>query len=146
MLRQKPQTLFTLNEVTGVSGSTIFTLGTFDFNTIVAKWYATAFSGTTPTLDIYVQNSDDGGVTFYDLIHFTQGTTTYTLANAWFADIRTGGTTGYVGQPKSSNIAAGTVSGLPIVGNTFRVVYTYGGTIGTANVTLQLTATDQDYR
>lgn len=145
MLRQKPQILYTLNELTGVSGSQAFTIGTFDFNLLVAKLEAATLSGTSPTLDVYVQTSDDGGVTFYDLIHFAQVTAAITNANALFAQVEKG-IQGYIGTASTLTLAAAKVSGLPLLGNTMKVVYTYGGTIGTANATLTLTAIDQDLR
>lgn len=50
----------------------------------------TAFSGTTPTLDVKIQTSDDGGTTWYDVPSgaFTQktGTGTQMLAFTAFGD------------------------------------------------------------
>lgn len=143
MLRQNSPTADHSFAATGTSSSTVFTLANFDFNCMVAKLYDTTLAGTSPTLDVYLQTSDDGGVTFYDLAHFTQLTTTVTLQNAYFAQVEKG-ITGYIGQPKNINIAAASVSGLPLLSRTMKAVYTYGGTIGSSNMSLQLYLTDQD--
>ena len=132
---------------TGTSGSNTFTLQNLDFNVIVAKLNDTTLAGTSPTLDVYLQTSDDGGVTFYDLAHFVQLTGTSGTANAYFAKIGDlKGSGGYIGTSVSLTLGAGKVSGLPLLGYTMKAVWTYGGTIGSSNMTLTLSAVDEDIR
>lgn len=69
--------------------------GSSEFNVIV-----TAVSGTNPTLDVVVQESDDTGTNFFDIYHFPRITAT--------------------GQYRSPLI--------PLVGNRVRYVRTVGGT------------------
>ena len=148
MIRQNaPQSVFSLNELTGVTGSVTFTLIPTDWNTLVAKLYATTLSGTSPTLDLYIQTQDPQTATFIDVVHFTQLTTSVTEPNAYFAKFGDQKSSAlYVGQPKQQNISVGSISGLPLLSRTAKVIYVYGGTVGTANVTLGIEAVDQDYK
>jgi hypothetical protein len=145
MLRQNyPDTVFTLSETTGVSGSQIFTLGLYDFNTLLAKFYVPTFvAGSSPTLDVYLQTQDPSSGTFRDLVHFAQVTGTVTETLAYFASI--GKPTGYTGSVPTGALAAGTSSTLPLMSRGMRVVYTYGGTniVGSPTATLTLSAIDQ---
>ena len=145
MLRQNyPQSVFNLSEITGVSGSQIFTIIPTDFNVLVGKLYNVGFAGTSPTLDVYLQTQDPTTGTFFDVVHFAQETGAVTEANAVFASF--GKPVNYVGVPGQSHIGAGTVSGLPLLSRTMKVVYTYGGTVGTSTATLSIEAVDQDYK
>ena len=143
MLRQNSsQNIFSLTEVTGVSGSVIFPIIPCDWSVAVAKLYNAGFAGTSPTLDVYLQTQDPQTGTFFDVAHFAQETGAVTEANAVFVSF--GKPQGYVGVPGQSHIAAGTVSGLPLLSRTMKVVYTYGGTVGTSTATLSIDAVDQD--
>jgi len=146
MLRQNyPQTLIAITEATGVTGSLVTTITPTDWNVAVGKLYATGFTGTSPTLDLYVQTQDPTTGTFFDVVHYAQITGTITEQNALFASF--GKPQLYIGAPESSHISAGTVSGLPLLSRTVKVVYTYGGTFAT-NPTVYFTmgAVDQDYK
>jgi hypothetical protein len=145
MIRENyPTTLISINDTTGTSGSPIYTLGVVDFSTIIAKVYATSMSGTSPTLDVYLQTQDPSTASWFDLVHFAQIVGTVTEANALFAAIGKGN--GYLGTAPSVSLAAGKASSIPLLSRAIRVVYTYGGTIGTVNATISLSAVDQDYR
>ncbi len=148
MLRQNyPDTLFTLQETTGVSGSQPFTLGVFDFNTLTAKLYVPTFvSGSSPTLDVYLQTQDPSSGSYRDLVHFPQVTGTVSETVAFFSNI--GKPNGYVGSVPTVGLAAGTASSLPLLSRGMRVVYNYGGTniVGSPTATLTLMAIDQDIK
>lgn len=135
-----------------ISGSQIFTLTNLDFNVGVMKVVDPTFglSGSGPTLDLYLQTSDDGGVTFYDLAHVQMGTQA-TLGGAIFA--RFGAlkaAPAFIGTVPSLTLGANKVSDLPLLGRTMRVVYTYasanGAQVGSSNLTVQLYLVDQDIR
>lgn len=147
MLKQNaPLAVATITDTTGTTGSTSFVLQNTDFNVLVAKLKAATLSGTSPTLDVYIQTSDDGGTTWYDVVHFTQLTAAVTNQNAYYATLGVTKGAAYVGQPESQHISAGTVSSLPLLGRLVNVAYVYGGTVGTANMTCTIYAVDQDYR
>ena len=115
-----------------ISGSQIFTLTNLDFNVAVAKVTDTTFGagGSAPTLDLYLQTSDDAGTTFYDLVHFQVGTVA-TLSSALFARfgaMKAG--PAFIGTVPTSTLGANKVSDLPILGRTMRIIYTYGTTNG----------------
>ena len=50
----------------------------YDSNSLTFKVNVSAASGTTPTLDLYLQTTLDGGTNWLDCAHFTQLTTTAT--------------------------------------------------------------------
>ena len=145
----KPTAVATFTDATGVTGSQTQVIVSNDFNQLVAMLTSSAFSGSAPTLDVVLQTSADGGTTFYDLVHFDQMNGTVTNTNAYFArfaDLKSSSL--YIGQgAKSGSLAAGHVSGLPLLSNTLKCIFTYGGTISaTPSVTLQILQADQDYR
>ncbi len=87
-----------------------------------------AASGTTPTLDLYFQESLDNGATFKDVAHFTQITTTTAspvylklgLGNNAIADA-------VVGAIGDATVAAGSL-GLPVISGVLRLKWVIGGT------------------
>jgi len=108
-----------------------------DADSIVVRLYAGTFSGTSPTADVYVQTSEDGGTTWRDCVHFSQITAAVALQNASFQPVSVAGAggarglTAYVGSVAASTAAAGVATGLPLLGTYNRVYIVYGGTIGT---------------
>ena len=149
MQRQnQPNVVYSLTETTGVTSSTPFTLGVFDFNTLVAKLYAATFIGSygSATLDVVLQTQDPSSGTYFDLVHFAQILGTITESNALFATIGSKQLTGYVGSSPSATISAGTAKNIPLLSRGMRIVYTYGGTVGSPVATFQLIAVDQDAR
>lgn len=161
MLKQNvPLPIITLNETTGISGSTQFVLQNFDFNMLVGKLTSAPIgtSGFT-TCDVFVQTSDGatalGGTTptWFDLVRFTafNGTTVMsgtgvasTAYWATFGDLK--GNAQYIGKMASQQLSAGTVSKLPLLGRTINVAWNYTGAVGSPNWTLQIMSVDQDYR
>lgn len=147
MLKQPLLTVKSINETTGVTGSQSFVLQNTDANVFVGKLTVTTLTGTSPTLDVYFQTSDDSGTTNYDVVHFAQATGAITNANALFVkfgDLK--GSGGYVGTATTQTLAAGKVNGLPLLGRYLNVAYVYGGTIATANATITIYEVDQDAR
>lgn len=59
---------------TATATSAIFDIG--DVDNLQAYLKVTAASGTSPTLDVLVEDSPDGGTTWFTAITFTQATTT----------------------------------------------------------------------
>jgi len=152
MIKQsRPTAVATITDTSaGVNGSQTFVLQNNDFNVLVAKLKISALTGSSPTVDIWGQTTDDGGTTFYDVFRLT-GTGTMTLANAQFArigDLKSDSK--YIGAATSLSLASNSVSGLPILEKLMRVVWEYavaGGTatVGTASWTLELLQADQDF-
>ena len=126
-----------------------------DTDNIILKVQTASINGTNPTADVYLQTSDDGGTTFYDVLHLPTITGT-AIANAsalWGSAPVNGvgvrsssspaastasGTTQVsvltvTGNASVRGLAAGAVSGLPILGTTNRVQISYGGTIAANN-------------
>ena len=99
-----------------------------DCDSVVVKLYTGVFTGTSPTLNVYVQTSDDAGTTWYDLVAFPQLVAAVTKQNANWATIgvATGKTTCSVSG--SSTLAAPLVAPLPIMSKYMRVAVIIGGT------------------
>ncbi len=141
---------------TGLGASSV-TSKTFtipqDADNIVLKVPVASISGTSPAFDIFLQTSDDGGTTWYDQARLPQITGT-TIANAgalWASvpvigmGIRTtqgpqvsvlGGGPGssilsITGNASVRGLAAGSVSGLPVLGPLGRIQMSIAGTIAT---------------
>lgn len=119
-----------------------------DIDNLVVKMSVGTFTGTSPTADVYVQTTDDGGTTFYDCAHFAQVTTAITNANALWMTIPVNGTAavsssttsnGYTGAAAAGTITASKVSGLPLLSQKVRIAIVYGGTVGTnAGITIDV--------
>jgi len=104
-----------------------------DINNLVAKMSVGTFTGTSPTADVSLQTTDDGGTTWYNLGAFAQVTTAITNANALFITIPVDGTSARTNGYTGAAAAAGTasyVSGVPVLSPLCRLAITYGGTIG----------------
>lgn len=152
------QTVLDYNDSGNVGATSVVSL-TFripqDTDNIVVKVPVASINGTTPTYDVYMQTSDDGGTTFYDVMHLPTITGT-TIANAsalWGSapvtglGIRTtigpqvsvlGGGPGssilsITGNASVRGLPAGAVSGLPILGPVGRIQLALGGTIAANN-------------
>lgn len=144
---------------TGNTGATSVVSKTFqipqDTDAIVVKVPKASITGTTPTVDVYLQTSDDGGTTFYDVLHLPTivGTTIANAGALWGTALvcgpgfrstaapaasAVGGTTQtsiltVTGNASVRGLAPGTISGLPILGVNNRIQISYGGTIATNN-------------
>lgn len=109
---------------TAVSAATLRDMSAFDAITILA----TLTGATGGTLDVYLQSSWDGGVTWYDLVHFTQLAAagvvrTYKATLALSTTITTVGK-GSVGTPGVALAAATVAAGH--WGDLIRAVYVAG--------------------
>jgi len=119
-----------------------------DITNLVVKMSVGTFTGTSPTADVYIQTTDDGGTTWYDMAHFAQVTTAITNANALWVTIPVDGTSavsssttsnGYTGAAAAASISASKVSGLPVLSTLCRVSIVYGGTVGVnAGITINV--------
>lgn len=113
------------------SSTTSFQIPQNDFDMVLLKLTCQALTGTTPTLDVYVQTTPDGGTTFRDSVHFTQivasGATEY-----WASVPNSDFFSGAVGD---ATIAAN-AQGLPLISRLVRVKYVIGGTTPSAEFTL----------
>jgi hypothetical protein len=107
-----------------------------DVSSVTFKLQAGTFTGTSPTCDVYILTTDDGGVTFYDVAHFTQITGTISNAAAQFVTIPIDGAgttslgSGYIGSVSASTTSASKASGLPLLSQLVQIVFKYGGTVG----------------
>lgn len=81
----------------------------------------TAASGTTPTLDVYIQKLCPDGVTWDDLIHFTQAT----AAADYMANVVVGNSGVHTIAVRT--LAAGTVQTKTTMGKIWRIDCVLGG-------------------
>jgi hypothetical protein len=96
----------------------------------------TAVSGTTPTIDVWLQHSVDGGVTWDDFAHFAQLTAAGDRIIQHSCDV-VSGTPEHVAQDAA--LAAATVRHGPL-GALTRAKVTLGGTTPAATVQVKVTA------
>lgn len=92
------------------------------FTQAVLQLHVTAASGTTPTLDLYVQKRLPDASNYTDLAHFTQVTTS---TGDWYISMVTGSNSASVKQDAA--IPAGTVASLDFQGN-WRLKWVISGT------------------
>lgn len=156
-IRIPDQTVLDYND-TGNVGATSVVSQTFtlpqDVDGVVLKIPTASVNGTAPTVDVYLQTSDDGGTTFYDMARVgipatvTSSVLVVTNTKPVFVPISTTGNVSSVIQgPSVRGLAVNQVSGLPILGVVGRVQISYGGTITTNNgVRVQVTAQSQSAR
>lgn len=156
-VRLPTQTVLDYND-SGNAGATSVVSKTFlipqDTDNIIVKAQKASITGTGPTVDVYLQTSDDGGTTYYDVLHlptitgiFANGSALWGSAPVIGVGVRTsqgfqasvgGGLTQasimqITGNASVRGLSAGTVSGLPILGQLNRIQISYGGTIATNN-------------
>lgn len=148
------QTVLDYND-SGNTGATSVVSATFkvpqDADNIIIKVPVSSINGTNPVAAIYVQTTDDGGTTWYDMARLPDVTqTAVTNANALWASIpvngfgmRTtqsptvsvlGGGAGasvlsVTGNASMRGLAAQSQSGLPVLGPLNRIQISYAGTI-----------------
>lgn len=90
----------------------------------------TPVTGTTPTLNLYVQQSLDGGATFVDIAALAQATTAVTTATRLrlSAKLMTRADDAIVTGVGDATTTAGQLSGIPLVANGLRIKWVIGGT------------------
>lgn len=111
-----------------------FTLQANDYDSIAIEVTCSAASGTSPTLDVYVQCQDSQG-NWRDVVHM--GQVTAVLTNPLYAEVSSGDSERYIGAVGSATVAAGSL-GVPILNNNLRVYSVIGGT--TPSFTYTVTA------
>ncbi len=110
---------------TSASGTTTLTgtlTGLDRYTSVELFLSVTATSGTTPTLDLYIQKMCADGVSFNDLVHFGQYTTVTTLSTATLIS--------QIAAPytiANAALGAGLVRA-DHIGHTWQIKYVLGGT------------------
>lgn len=102
-----------------------------DCDSIAVKLYTGTFTGTSPTLNVFVQTTDDGGTTWYDLIHLPQLVAAVTKNNAnWAtAGVSTGFSVASASGCSTLGVSGiGAVAAIPILSRNMRVAVIIGGT------------------
>lgn len=115
-------TLVASNTIAATATSTGTIIGVEAFSIADLLLNVTAASGTTPTLDIYVQKLLADGVTWDDVGHFTQATAVAT----YVLNMTVGGSGAHTALTRT--IAAGSVRANCTFGNTWRIDAVVGGT------------------
>ena len=116
--------------VSSSSNSGAIVIPEMDYGDVLLELSCTQASGTSPTLDVYFQESLDGGATFVDVVHFTQ--VTASAASSAFTRLSVRelkrSDDAVVGTVGDATTSAGQLSGLPLVSNVWRVKWVLGGT------------------
>lgn len=146
----------------GNTGATSIVSKTFtlpqDTDEVILKVPITSIVGTAPVVDVFLQTTDDGGTTWYDVANIrpTQTVVASTInivnAAALFASAATT-TTGIrtnnsvTGATQASSLGANQYSGLPLLSQFGRVSIKYSGTIATNDgVRIQVKTNNQSNR
>lgn len=116
-----------------------------DIDNLVVKLYTGTFTGTNPTLDVYVQTTDDGGTTWYDVAHFAQATAAISKQLAEWITIPVNLTTKTVPSTSgSSQLAASLVSPIPLLSKEVNIAVKLGGTqVANAGTEIRVYANSQ---
>jgi hypothetical protein len=108
------------------SGNTsAIVINDMDMENLLVKLSVTAASGTSPTLDVYFQQSLDGGSTWVDVAHYPQ--VTGTLTNPHYLSLAAGAANAISSGVGDATIAANSL-GTSLVSNVWRVKWVIGGT------------------
>lgn len=99
-------------------------------DSVLIEFACTAVTGTSPTLDLYIQESLDGGVTFVDIAHFAQATAALTNPSRLRLSARNveRASDAIVTGVGDATTAAASLSGIPLISNALRVKWVVGGT------------------
>lgn len=103
------------------TGSAVCGFGRFE--KFAAELVVSAASGTTPTLDVTIQHSIDGGTTWFTLMTFTQKTSTGSELKS------------------EAEVEAATAE---VYGDCIRAIWTIGGTTPSFTFYVKITAQDGD--
>lgn len=142
MIRQPLQAINTFSTTSTTSSSSTFIAPNNDYLSLVGKLTVTTLSGgTSPTLDVYYQTTDDGGTTWYDVAHLTQATGA-TTSPIWTTVNSGSQTTAVHGAVGDATVTAGNV-GIPLLSRNIRIKYVYAGSPTAANWTLVTNAHNQ---
>lgn len=134
---RQPIITYTLASITGSTAATGVTGGIqireSDFDNLTFSLSVPSISATA-TLDVWVQTSDNGGNTWYDMMRFPR--VTASAANPWRAVNMLGGSSmiGTIGACTLSSTAGG--MGSNILSQWIQVQWALGGTTPSATFTL----------
>lgn len=138
---------------TNTSGTAnyLFTIPQDAQSIVVRLKTGATFTGTSPTLDCYIQTTEDGGTTWRDCVNMGQLTAAVNNDSARFQVIPVAGAGGgrglgaFIGSVQASTTATNVVTGLPLLSTTGRVFLKYGGTqLTNTNVLVDIFVNSQD--
>jgi hypothetical protein len=107
----------------GDSGAIV--INDMDMSNVLIRLSVSAASGTSPTLDVYFQQSLDGGSTWVDVAHYPQVTSA--LTNPHYVSLAVGASNAINASVGDGTIAANSL-GTSLVSNVWRIKWTIGGT------------------
>ncbi len=158
-IRLPLQTVLDYNDSGNVGATSIvskqFTLPQ-DTDNVVLKLSVASISGTAGTVQAFLQTTDDGGTTWYDVANIqppyvvTSSTINIVNAAALFASATTesqGRAGSIIGNVNASTLGTNQTSGLPILSTKGQVSLVYTGVIATNNgVRVQVKVNNQANR
>ena len=121
----KTQTLVASSQRSSSSNSGAIVINDFDLSNLLLELAVTQASGTSPTLDVYFQESLDGGTNFLDVAHFAQFNAS--SATSHYVKLSAGSSDAVVGSVGDATINASAL-GLSLVSNVWRVKWVVAGT------------------
>jgi hypothetical protein len=124
-----------LTQTAATAAATIqpFILSPSDFDGVTFELNVTAVTGTSPTLDLFIQTQDTDG-NWRDCVHFTQ--ITASSASRYYASLTPGSSDRYIGAITTTSISAATL-GVGLLTNNLRAVANLGGTSPAFTYTLR---------
>lgn len=143
---RKPLTTVLDYNDTGNPGNTSIVSKTFnlpqDTDEVVMKVQVASIVSTGGTVDVFLQTTDDGGTTWFDVANirptYTVVSSTVNIVNAtaMFAAVPVAGSgakanSSVTGTSQASTLAANQYSGLPILDTFGRITIKYTGTVTT---------------
>lgn len=145
-----PALTFTSTATSGTDSQTVILPQ--DVDNVTVKLTADTFTGTNPTCDVYIQTSDDGGTTWYDMGNLGQVTAAIVNQNARWGFFSTlggpkrtqGASVLDIGAAAASTAGVQSYTGLPIMGRALRVFLKYGGTqLANSGITVKVYTNQQ---
>lgn len=138
-----------------------FTLPQDCQNAVAQVWLDSAWSATG-SAQVFIQTSNDGGTTWYDVAMVQVGTSVATYVGKFYSHFiplallggSDHGISNYVGSVAASTLSTGaavaasingTLSGLPMMGTLGRVYLIYSNTITTGGINVQVFAPTTDF-
>jgi len=128
MIKRSIQTISMVSSALTASGNSTDIFIDSNAETVLFELNLSAVSGTSPTLDLYLQQEINGS--YIDICRFAQQTavTTNKIYASFSLANMTKASDGIIGAVGNGTISANTTSGVPIISRTFRAKYTIGGT------------------
>lgn len=125
---------------TGNSGA--FNLPFGDYESLSVGLFVTTATGTTPTLDLWLQVQGPDG-NFYDVYRWAQQTAATTANNQIWVGLSAGGGR-LVGTVGSKTIAVNTL-GVPLLGRTMQLAWTVAGTSPSFTFSVNIYSPEEDH-